>query len=640
MRPRLRRLLLAAAIVGTGCTGGGPGGAPSPTLQPGAGGLRLDDPLIRDVYAFPVRDAAGEPRAHPLLGGFDVPRPQLVDIDGDDDLDLFVQERTDRLIFLENVGDVATPRYVWRTDHYAGLDVGEWSRFHDVDHDGDLDLLAEEPFSLMRLYRNEGSPRSPRFVLAVDTLRDDEGEPIFSDRQNIPSLSDVDCDGRTDLFLGRVDGTITRYEETEVVDGLPVYALVTERFEDIEIVAALSVPGDGPVPDGPRPSLHGANSMFFADAGDDGDVDLWWGDYFEPGVLFIENFGSCAGPDLRSEPVAVPADEEILTSGYNAPYLVDHDGDGDLDLFVGVLGGAFNPTRTAASNLHLYLQGPDGRMARASERYVDQVDVGSESAPALSDLDGDGDLDLVVGNRVDTGGDGARLFVYENTGTPQAPAFALRDTVRPMDGYHFAPRFADLDGDGRDELLLGTWNDDVHLFRRDDPPGVDGTGWVTPRWVPVTEGPVVELTRGSHSVPAPGDLDGDGDLDLLVGESSGEVNVYRNTGTATAPDFELVTEALDGIDVGRRSHPVLIDLDGDGDLDLLLAREGTGVEARMNLGEGEELPRFGPARPLALELPPLATPAPVDLDGDGDVDLLSGGMSGGLVYLRNGRGGG
>ena len=615
--------------------------------------LRLHDRLERQVQPFVVQAADGREHTHPFLGGFDVPRPQRVDIDGDGDLDLFVQERTGRLIFLENIGTPTAPRFAWRTDFYQELDIGEWSRFFDVDHDGDLDLLAEERFSYIRLFRNDGDATNPRFVLAADTLLDGQGRPIFADRQNIASLADVDCDGRVDLFLGRVDGTVARYEETGFRNGLPVYDLVTDRFEDIEIVAALSQPG--------APTLHGANSMYFADGDGDGDLDLFWGDYFEPGILFIENFGSCQQPDLRSIPVPAPARETILTSGYNAPYLVDEDGDGDLDLFIGVLGGAFNPNRTSSDNLHLYLQGDDGRFAHVTTRYLDQIDIGSESVPTFSDLDGDGDLDMVVGNRLDPGAlAAARLYVWENTGNRQAPAFALRDTVDLGDGYHFAPRFADLDGDGRDELLLGTWNDDVRWFRnaarRTEGANASASDWVTPQWVEVLEGPLVELPRGSHSVPAVGDLDGDGYLDLLVGESSGEINFFRNVGSATQPAFELVTEALDDIDVGRRSHPVLLDIDGDGDLDLLVGREDAGVQLHLNVGspqapsfesqpsDVDDVPaadaRASDGAVLGLlerDLLPLSAPAFVDLDGDGALDLVAGGMSGGLIFFRNAR---
>jgi hypothetical protein len=613
----------ASCATGSGSVSSAPGvrGADA-----GRATLSRTDPFERQITPFDVVSATGHPHALPFIGGFDVPRPQFVDIDADGDLDLFVQERTGRLMHFENVGTAREPRWAWRSDFFQDLDIGEWSRFADVDDDGDLDLLAEERFSYIRLFLNEGSPAEPRFRLAADTLRDSDGQAIFSDRQNIPSLADVDCDGQTDLFLGRVDGTVARHEWRASRDGLPVYDLVTARFEDIEIVAALSQPG--------APTLHGANSMFFADGDGDGDVDLFWGDYFEPGVLFIENYGSCDQPDLRSTPVPVPAEETILTSGYNAPYLVDEDGDGDLDLFVGVLGGAFNPNRTSSDNFHLYRTGPDGVVALATTRYLDQIDLGSESVPAFTDLDGDGDDDLVVGNRLASNVlNSGRLHVYENAGTPTRPRFVFRDTIAVRETYHLAPRFADLDADGRDELLLGTWNEDVRWYRDEaDRSGV--TGWVTPQWVEVLEAPLAELPRGSHSVPAPGDLDGDGDLDLLVGESSGEVNFFRNVGTPARPEFELVTESLDGIDTGRRSHPVLVDLDGDGDLDLVLGREGAGHEVYLNEGD-VEMPRFEAADPLAVDLPPLAAPALTDLDGDGDLDLMSGGMSGGLMHFWN-----
>ncbi|MEQ9570209.1 MAG: FG-GAP-like repeat-containing protein [Longimicrobiales bacterium] len=608
-----------------GCAGGA-GGASGPAPEAGEATLRVADPLAREIVPFPVLDEAGSAYDHPFLGGFVVPRPQLVDIDADGDLDLFVQERTGELIWMENVGSAAAPSFTWRTDRYQDLDVGEWARFHDVDGDGDLDLLAEERFSYVRYFRNDGSPAQARFVLAADSLRDEAGEPIFSDRQNIPSLADVDCDGDIDLFLGRVDGTVARYEAVSSdADGVPVFTLVDPRFEDIEIVAQLAMPGGGAFQDGL--SLHGANSMAFADGDGDGDIDLFWGDYFEPGLLFIENYGTCANPDLRSTPEPLSADGELIaTSGYNAPYPADLDADGDLDLLVGVLGGAFNANRTATDNLRYYESTPEGWTERTT-RFVSQIDLGSESVPAFTDLDGDGDLDLVVGSKLDPVGlDAGRLHVYENVGGPAAPRFEARERILLADSYHYAPVFADLDGDGRDELLLGTWNEDVRHYRR----GADGG------WTPVSDAPLVELPRGSHSVPAAGDLDGDGDLDLVVGEASGELNLFRNVGTPREPAFELVTEKLDDIDVGRRSAPVLLDLDGDGDLDLLVGREDGGAAVFENVGSATE-PRFEARGELDASLPKYSTVALGDVDGDVDLDLVVGGLSGGLVFYRNQR---
>ena len=608
----LRTALLPVCLAICGCatsTGSGAGAAPAPTAD-------RSSAYIREIAPFRVADESGRPYAQPFLGGLDVPRPQFVDIDGDGDYDLFVQERSDDLIFFENVGTPQAARYEWRADDYQDLSIAEWSRIVDVDRDSAFDVLGEQPYSYIRFYRNTGSPTDARFQLAQDTIRNADGAPIFSDRQNIPQAVDLDCDGLLDLFLGRVDGTITRYEEAASETPDPRFYFVTDRFEGIEIVGQLV-----------GSARHGANSMFFADPDGDGDLDLYWGDFFEPGVLFIENTGSCQNPLLRSTPRPVMADgDTIATSGYNAPYLADIDGDDDLDLFIGVLGGAFNPNRTAADNFHYYEQLPDGSMTLRSTRYVDGIDVGSESVPALADLDGDGDLDLLVGNKLDpTTLRNARLFLFRNDGSVTAPAFVLADTLELPGSYHFAPALADLTGDGLVDMLLGTWNEGV-LFLRNQGSRAE------PRFVQDTTR-TITLTRGSNATPALGDVDGDGDLDLFVGEASGAVNFYRNDGSVQDPRFALVSDTFGGIDAGRRSHPALTDIDEDGDLDLLFGSEEGGALLYRNEGTSAE-PRFVADATFLLPLHPTAAPVFADVDGDGVAELFAGGLSGGLTYYR------
>ena len=173
-------------------------------------GLAMPE-YIRRVSPFPTVDQSGQEYEHPFLGGFNMPRPQLLDIDGDEDSDLFVQDVSGSIMFFENrPGE--SPQFLWRTDRYQDLEVGEWYRFVDLDLDGDHDLLAEQPFSYVRYYRNEGTPREPRFVETVDSLKDVDGKPLFSDRQNIPNAADIDCDSQVDLLIGRLVGRVTRYE--------------------------------------------------------------------------------------------------------------------------------------------------------------------------------------------------------------------------------------------------------------------------------------------------------------------------------------------------------------------------------------------------------------------------------------------
>ncbi len=587
----------------------------------------------RQVAPFDVLKDDGVPYAHPFLGGFDVPRPQFVDIDADGDMDLFVQEATSRLLHFENVGTARAPEFVWRSDAYADLDVGEWYRFGDLDADGDLDLLAETPFSYVRLFRNEGTAQAARWTLAADSLQLPDGSPLFSDRQNIPNLVDIDADGKMDLFVGRLDGTVSRFEIIDPAASIPRFELIAERFENIEIVSQFGLPGiQNARPTGsetgyhaPRhqragaTTMHGANTMTWADADGDGDYDLLWGDYFEPSLLLIRNQGTPEQPSLRGEPRPYPPRIPVQSSGYNAPTVADLDDNGYLDLLVGVLGGAFDPQRTSTNNLWFYSQDADG-FERTSVRFLDQIDVGSDSVPALGDLDGDGDLDLIVASKSDPVDDKTgKAWLFRNVGTNEQPSFRDEGTLDLGDAFHAAPALGDLDGDGADDIALGTWRDGIRLY-------VSRDGGLVPL-------DTLQLPSGSHATPALGDLDGDGDLDVIAGTSRGTLVRFENIGTPTAPAFSA-GRPVPGIDIGRRAHAALSDIDGDGRLKLFVS--GFDTVAVYRVGGGA----FTPLASTLLgetALPPQATFAFGDVTGDGVADAFVGGRSGGVLFLRGQR---
>ena len=101
-----------------------------------------------------------------------------------------------------------------------------------------------------------------------------------------------------------------------------------------------------------------------------------------------------------------------------------------------------------------------------------------------------------------------------NQGTAATPAFALVDTLDFEPAYHYAPAFADLDADGDLDALVGTWSKGIALYRNE--------GSKTAPDLVAENTSYLKLTRGSNSTPALVDIDADGDLDLFVGEASGD----------------------------------------------------------------------------------------------------------------------
>ncbi|KAH8057443.1 DNA-directed 5'-3' RNA polymerase [Aureococcus anophagefferens] len=296
------------------------------------------------------------------------------------------------------------------------------------------------------------------------------------------------------------------------------------------------------------------------------------------------------------------------------PALGDIDGDGDLDLVVGYtviwIGDedSFLYYENVGSTASPIFQAVAG--SASPFHMIDDADgaKGSYSTPAFVDIDSDGDLDLVVGQL-----DG--LYYYENVGSVRSPSYeAVTGSASPFDGIGNNGKvmftFGDIDGDGDLDFVVGKSDGVLNYYEN-----------------------VGDEEAHGNVAPTLVDLDGDGNLGLVVGNMDGTLNYYENVRSAAAPSYVAVTGSaspFDGIEfVGAFSVSALGDLDGDGDLDLVVGEEDGDLyycERRVGVADlcGE-----------CTVIGALISPALVDLDGDGDLDLVVGDRAGTLSYYEN-----
>jgi hypothetical protein len=548
--------------------------------------------------------------------------PSMADLDGDGDLDAVVGASNGILHYFENTGSAIAAAFTERTgaaNPLNGIDVGLFSAptFADLDGDGDLDAVVGERYgNLLHYFENTGTAIAPAFTERTGAANPFDGIDVQSAGPfRKPSFADLDGDGDLDAVVGQYNGSLHYFENT----GSATAPAFTER-------AGAANPID-------FGTLLHYSAPSFGDLDGDGDLDAVAGN-INGRLAYFENTGSATAPVFY--PVSEFSSDNpfigIDVGSASTPSLADLDGDGGLDAIVGVNNGNLNYIR----NTKPHQPAPGFVEQTGAANPVDSVDVGSLSKPSFADLDGDGDLDAVVGT-----GDGI-LRYFENTGSAIAPAFTERTGVaNPFDGASFdvglnsTPSFADLDGDGDLDAVVGTGDGILRYFENTGsalaPAFTEQTGLANP---------FNGVDVGDSSTPSLADLDGDGDLDAVVGESNGILHYFENTGSALAPAFTEQTgtdNPFNGLDVGINSTPSFADLDGD--LDAVVGESNGILHYFENTGSAIApafTERTGAANPLnGIDVGLFSAPTFTDLDGDGDPDAVIGENGGSVKYFEN-----
>jgi hypothetical protein len=281
---------------------------------------------------------------------------------------------------------------------------------------------------------------------------------------------------------------------------------------------------------------------------------------------------------------------------------------------------------------------------------LNKVSLGKNSNPIFVDIDSDGDLDLFAGNEQ------GNIRYFKNTGTAINPNFQDLESENPFRGIDMgtnaAPSFVDIDGDDDLDALVGEAGGQIAFYRNNGSaksPSFSRTGdlenisyyTIDYFFGSYTFNRFSSIDVGNNSQTSFVDFDRDGDFDLFIGEADGNINYFQNIGGRNNPIFEEKIggeNPFNGIDVGSNSVVRFIDFDGDSDLDAFIGNDRGTIDYYKNIGTTIN-PQF------TLQTPqnsPFGTnnfgsnsvPTFADLDKDGKLEAIVGKGDGSFSYLK------
>ncbi|MDD5530778.1 MAG: T9SS type A sorting domain-containing protein [bacterium] len=552
------------------------------------------------------------------LGGDERHKPTFADLDNDNDLDMFVGDWDGTIRYFENIGTATSPKFSFVTDFFdsiyvrlpdpANANIRGYSKptFIDLDNDNDLDLVCGDFIGKTHFYKNVGTVSSPHFDF-IDTLH------YGWLRHPCNSLADIDNDGDLDMAIGEENGGKLHFFEnvygaadtsiwTHIGDST-VFKHITETY----------------VPDSGMTQVDPA----FIDIDDDSDFDLFIGN-INGHLLFWKNIGTV---DSAIWTFVSSFYDSITSLDRSGPGFTDIDGDGDFDLFMG--------SRDGLMRFYQNVGTADSADFTLVTDLFNYLDFGGFTTPAFADIDEDGKIDMYIGNGFTSDG---KIRKLKNIGLDnwEYETKNYGDTINA--GAYSAPAFVDINADSKLDLFIGNTDGVIYLYAN------TGTG-ASPVWV-LTTANFSSIDVGKYSKPTFWDIDADNDMDLFIGNDSGKIYFYRNDGTPTIPTFTFITDNyLDTLLPGHAA-PTFGDLDPfDGHTDLLVGvGYGTGVDSATggciyhyrNIGDSAVANwTLVSTKYNGIDVGRNATPALVDIDKDGDMDLFVGEGDGGINLWRN-----
>ena len=514
-----------------------------------------------------VRVDGGKALPFPWVGGLNACQFGSIDLDFDGKNDLVVFDRQgNRLSCFVNRGGIGEIRYEF-DNQYANAfpKINDWMILADYDGDGRNDIFTySKGWAGIKVYRNV-STDSLAFELVKSpylTSLQGAGEVnIMATYADYPAIVDVDGDGDLDILTFGVLGTfIEKHQNLSVEkygtrDSLVFerndycWGRVAESEEDNRMYLDTCLFGKTVIE---GPFRHRGATVAVRDLNGDGLVDLLLGDVDYPGLIYLQNGGTLDAALMTSQESQYPAEQPVKLFSMPMPFFIDVNNDGSEDMIV----SPFDPNSLSTEGINsvwLYLNrgtndNPDFHLFTKSFLQDEMLDFGTGSYPVFADVDADGLTDMLVGTigNIDSTyyiygalqtHRSAQIAFFKNIGTTNEPVFQLFDAdfgnLKSLKTSALVPAFGDLNDDGILEMIVGTSEGKLLFFDAD---------------FQLIDNDFLHFEK-ICSAPCLYDVDEDGILDLVIGNSDGKLTLYQGFDQNGNVEFEFKTDEWGGVDV-------------------------------------------------------------------------------------------
>lgn len=611
------------------------------------------------------------PLKNPWAGGLNFTEWGAVDVDLDGIKDLVVFDKSGEFIRVfknDNLSGIASFKHAPQFQHSFPNEISSWVLFYDFNNDGKEDLFT---YALglggIRVYKNISTLGNLQFSLFKNYLPTDylNGFPqtnIPVSSVALPALSDIDNDGDMDIITFQTVGivlelhknmSIENYGNTDSLE----FVAVDKCFGDVSennceatlnySFCPLLVQYNETINNSTQKTdatMHSGSCLTCIDMDGDNDKEIIIGDISCDSVEYFRNGGSSSNAHFDFTTKLFPNSiDPIAFQQFPCTYLLDLDNDGKHDLIAAPnLQTSENHNsvwfykNTGSDNI------PNFNLMQKDFLQNEMLDFGEGAYPTTFDYDADGDLDIVVGNfgyYQPVSAYTSSLALLENTGTNNHPTFNLIDidylNLSSLNLKNLTPTFGDMDGDGDKDLIVGDISGKLNYFTNTSAIGNIATFTLSANY---TSGYLTGIDIGNNAYPQIVDVNKDGLNDLLIGEYDGTLNYFKNIGTSNNPLLNTVVTNFGGVKVNKpgyyEAHSIPYLFNDNGNYQLLVGSD-RGYLYMYNNIDGNLIGNFTLVDSIYNSVLEGKQLAPclADFNADGILDMIVGNYSGGLSFF-------